>query len=740
MSLLTVKETNAAAILNPPAGKVTIFMDLATGRLSKKLPNGTVEVIEGDGSDVLSVYPTTHSTSGGNTSVYTLDLTGRPAPAIGEEIHIKLGNTNAFGDIEISIPGVGNFALQKTAGSGFIANEFTAGQFLSIILDGTDAFLIGGIIQTTVIQVASVTALKTLMAGNGLQVGTYYEFPFNTKYLLNGSIETSPTTETLYARAISTNRVHSMVDSLQYSSDIIEMDFFHPTLGEKITRRVDVIKKLEAHYDWRNVRFRRGRDTSLNLYIISDPDAPEFSADFDDILTFDNSPNGGDCRNIKINPLIVNPVSAGLIDLLPWNMEDGSNTFNRCSNIEVTGNSYFNSCYETLSTTALDNPALSGGLELGSVRHSIIGNVSNSDINNCERLRIAGTLGVAGDLKFTASKIVAKNCLDVYVGENSENLELVGVTNGWFRNITNLKVNNSDIIWATDSNFLTILGCKQSSFFNATNCLYSNTTHVDIFDAINEDMSASRNLISYVANNANIDNLKDVYDVPEKSAVVVNSSINPTSVILTASLSVATFVDGDVIRIDNGLAVPIDRPALIAFDTNADNNPDTTTYPIRMAGFQRFYRTPLPSTFYMLFRQGSFHIINNNLNNPFKITGNNVLFDGLRSNIEVEAIFSGSSIFLTDVNNYDYSHAGYVTIDHPGTDTANDIQYSGKYPRLQRRMKNGNLSADITLAHAILNNGIACPNAIDIVLTGDLEFADVERVNNQWRVINTQSY
>ena len=133
----------------------------------------------------------------------------------------------------------------------------------------------GGLLDTT------YSDLVTTISSNELVPGTFYRITdFNTRhYILDGQVTDSSgdtitgTVESLIVLATSENTISTEAYSEQFPTDMIRYDW-NPAnwltdtgfsvggtiiSGFKgvITYRHDTINNVSAHYDWRNVKFRR---------------------------------------------------------------------------------------------------------------------------------------------------------------------------------------------------------------------------------------------------------------------------------------------------------------------------------------------------------------------------------------------------------------------------------------------------------------------------------------------------
>ncbi len=738
MSLLSLKESVIASVPVPDAGRYTYFIDSISKQLYVKNSAGVASPVS-NFLDTYQLYPATHSTSG-STSIYTLDLTGKPTPVAGKQINIKLSAVNTFGTIQITIPSLGTFNLFKVGGVGFSAGELRAGQIIEIIIDSGAAYYLGGFIQTNVIQVADTAALKALMSSNSLTVGTWYQFAFSTQYTLNGATVTA-TAENLFVRAVAINAVTSQASSLLFPQDIIEIDLNDSTYGSKIKRRKDPISNLDAPFDWRNVKFRRGKDSISGKYVESNPAAATFSGDFQDVYAFDNSQNGGGCRAIKIEPQQYNLAIAPGSTYANWGLIDTNIIFaGPCRNINIMAGCFSLSFY-SLGTTPAQDPVVGHGVIVEGASESLIGQVTNGRITACKNVTIRGAL-TPGNPTYNIVSVSIDDCDSIFIDGASTKISIMGCVNVYIgQGNTSVSLEECANIWVSGSSLINLYSCTNSAFKNVSNSVYNQVDSTFAFGTMQERISASRNLVSFGTSGCSIESLKDAYQFRDKvCSVVAVQAGNPQ--VLVASIAAATFAEGDMVAVTNSIAL-LNKSTSIAFDTNADNIPDTISYPLVVADIQQFYPTGLATVagnFYLLFSNNKFHLLFSTLNCPFKLDTNNSQFDGMTSNITKILNYTAGAIAISDPTNYDYGHVGILKVAHVGAiDILSQITHTtGKYPNLKRELRNNNPGNIISLAHGVGANLISMPGGLQRQLNAALDAAEIDLGStNQWRVLRT---
>ena len=113
----------------------------------------------------------------------------------------------------------------------------------------------------------SYPELLALLSSNKLDVGRRYSYDYVCVYrdpVDNTVVTKTATPETFIVEAISGNKLSGEARSLQYPLDIILLDIAVQTNGSRghVKYRRDE-KGNEAHYDWRNVTFRRWNITGI---------------------------------------------------------------------------------------------------------------------------------------------------------------------------------------------------------------------------------------------------------------------------------------------------------------------------------------------------------------------------------------------------------------------------------------------------------------------------------------------
>lgn len=735
MSLITLAPQDPVTVPNPDTGKVTLFVSSQTQGLVKKSQDGSVEEIGGttQSSSTTAAYTALHTTSG-SRSIYTLDLTGRATPKVGEPILIKLGSANVFGDISVTIAGLGSYNLFKAAGISFSPGELASGQLISIVIDGSSSFYLSGFLQQGVTQVQDVAALKALMAASSLQPGSRYSFTYQAKYVINGTQVDSGVDEVMQVVALAPNRVSGSIFSTKYPSDVIEMDFNHPTLGYKIVKREDPIKGLVASYDWRQVKFRRGRDASLDLYIIEDINASEFTADFKDILTFDDAEDGGTCRNVSIGNTRPNLSNTSLSPYAPWNLEDGSNVFFGCRDIKLLGSCYLNNFYNQPDSSPSNNPGTYNGIVANNLHRSTLGNVTFSVLQDCSLLHMRGTLG-SGEYGLVNSVRVSNSKSIEILGNNtgiavesSENVAIEGCNRVHVISSRDIKAKGSDHLSIESSRDLLLISAADSIINSCKNCSTANSG--------GNTLSSNSGLFIESCQDSVLGGISGCYEVPKGKAVIADTTVNPTSIIIRATLSNPAFVDGDVLEVDNAFGMTIDRPTSIGFDTDSNGSIDTAVRPIDLISASVY--PAIGAKFFLLYLQNEFYLMPHPTNNPIKVQGQKRHFSPSSSNLDRTALFQGGTLYLSDTGNYNFTCAGTLSIDHPGTDViTNILPPNPGYPGMTRRLRNGNATASVTLRHGV---GLICPGGTDVILNGPDDYADLVFENNKWKVLGSGTY
>lgn len=739
MSLLSLKESLIANVPTPSAGRYTYFIDSVTKQLFVKNSSGVASPVGGF-TDTFQLYPATHSTSGSN-SIYTLDLTGKPTPTAGKTINIKLSAPNTYGSIQITIAGLGTFNLFKVGGVSFTAGELKAGQVISIIIDSGIALYVSGFIQTSIIQVADTAALKALISGSSLTIGTWYQFAFTTAYTLNGATVNAAAPETLFVQAVAINAVSSSARSASYPQDIIELDLNDATYGHKIKRRRDTILALEAPFDWRNVKFRRGKDAVTGKYLDHNPAGATFGTDFQDVFAFDNSQAGGACRAITIESQHYNAVVSPGSVYANWGLIDTNIVFSGpCRNINVMAGCFSLSFY-SLGTVPAQDPVVGHGLTVKGTSESLIGQVSNGEITACKAVTVRGALVVSAPL-YNLSYLQLEQCDSVYVDGASSKVSALGCTNIFIGpGNTAVSLEDCNNVWVTGCNQLNVYGSNNSAFKNVANSVYHQVDSFFALASLNERVAGSRNLVSFSVSGCSIETLKDAYQFRDKTCNVVAVQAG-TPQTFVASIASASFAEGDMIAVTNSIGL-LSKATSISFDTNADNIPDTPAYPLVVADFQQFYPAALAGAagnFYLMYSNNKFHLLFSVLNCPFKLDTNNSQFDGLTSNISKTVNFNAGAIAVSDASNYDYGHVGILRIIHASaSDVLSQITHStGKYPNLKRELRNNTVGTPITLQHGIGGNLIAMPGTLQRQLNAALDKAEIDiGSGTQWRVLST---
>lgn len=746
MSLLSLRESLQVNVPTPEPGRYTFFVDSVTKQLYSKNNAGAFNPVGGF-VDTFVLYPANHSTSG-SISLYTLDLTGRPLPSTGKQINIKLSAPNTFGSIQISIPGLGTYNFFKVGGVNFAAGELKAGQIISFIVDSGSAFYLSGFLQEGAISVADTAAMQALMASNSLSVGAVYQFAFATKYVLNGVVVTAPA-ENLQVRAISPNSVESRAVSLSYPLDIIEINIAStaPYSG-KITRRVDPIKNLDAPFDWRNVRFRRGVDPTFpSIYTVSNPANSAFSTSFQDVYCFANSQTGGSCSNIKIEGATFQLSNPNVAPFVPWGVDNlnivitgGSNIHIKNSHSITVGGLFGGpNTPAFLTAMVIENSwdctfvACGSGYVSGSRQVYAAGNLSSTNENySIAKFSIRNSSQITV-LTTQAVNTVSMTEFDI---ENSTNTYLQATTG----NPKKIKIINSESVWCTDCSQFELVDVDNSTFKSATDCIYQHSSSLTIVNSIGEKIESSRSLVSMSVSGAIINGLRDAYQFRDKACNIVSVTPGNPQTFL-ASIPSAAFVNGELIAVTNSIAL-LNQATAIAFDTDADNIPNTAAFPLVVGDFQRFYPNSLATVagnFYLLFNNNKFYLVFSALNCPFRIDTNNTLFDGLNSNIARTVNYNAGAITISDSANYDFGHVGILRVSHVGSNNllSQIIHQTGKYPSLRRELRNNNPGVILTLSHSVGANRIFLEGTLQRQLNNAFDAAAIEADGTQWRVLRT---
>jgi len=748
MSLLSLREALQANVPTPEPGRQTFFIDSVTKQLYSKNSAGAFTPVGGF-TDTFQLYPANHAPSGA-ISVYTLDLTGKPVPTAGKQINIKLSAPNTFGTVQISIPSLGTFNFFKVGGVNFAAGELKAGQIISFIIDSGSAFYLSGFLQDGAISVADTAAMQSLIASNSLSVGAIYQFAFTTKYTLNGVTVSAPP-ENMLVRAVASNAVESVATSLSYPLDRIEIDITATApYGGKIMKRRDPVKNLEAPFDWRNVKFRRGVDPTVpSFYTISNPSDPAFGVTFQDVYCFGNSQAGTGCSNIKIegasfqltNPLITPFINWGL-DNLNIVITGGSNIHIKNSHsITVGGVTGPVNTSAMLNALVIDNSwdctfiNASGGYINGSRQVYVFGNISNTNDNySIGKFSIRNSSTVV----VLTSQSAQTFSLTEFEIVNSNNVYLQS-TSGDSKKIT---IIDSNGVWSSDCSQLEVIDVTNSSFKSVIDSYYEHSSSLSIVSSQQEKMASSRSLVSMSVSGSIIEGLKDAYQLRDKTCnVVAVTAGNPQTFV--AAIASASFVNGDLVQVTNSVGL-LNKATSIAFDTNADNIADTIAYPLVIGDFQKYYPAGLAAVagnFFLLFNNNKFYLLFSALNCPFRLDTNGTLFDGLSSNITKTLNFNAGAIVISDSTNYDFGHVGILKVSHVG---ANDLltqinHLTGKYPNLKREIKNNNPGNTISIIHGVGSNLISMPGTLQRQLNNAFDSALIEVDGVQWKVTRTST-
>lgn len=749
MSLLSLRESLQANVPTPEAGQYRLFIDSITKQLYSKNSAGVFSPVGGF-TDTFQLYPANHAPSG-SISVYTLDLTGKPVPSTGKQINMKLSAPNTFGTVQISIPGLGTYNFFKVGGVNFAPGELKAGQILSFIIDSGAAFYLSGFLQEGAISVADTAAMQSLIASNSLSVGAIYQFAFTTKYTLNGVTVTSAA-ENMLVRAVAPNAVESRVTSLSYPLDIIEIDISATApYGGKILRRKDPIRNLDAPFDWRNVKFRRGVDPTVpSFYTVSNPADAAFSATFQDVYCFGNSQSGAGCSNIKIEGANFQTGNPLVSPFIPWGLDNlnivitgGSNIHIKNSHsITVGGVAGPPNTSAMLNALVIDNCwdctfiNASSGYVANSRQVYAFGNVSSTNDNySIGRFSIRNSSTVV----VLTSQAAQTFSLTEFEIENSNTIYLQSTLG----DSKKIKIMNSSGIWSSDCTQLEVIDVTNSTFKSVVDSAYEHSSALSVVSSIQEKMTSSRSLVSMSVSGTILDGLRDVYQFRDKTCnVVAVTPGNPQ--VFVAAIASASFVNGDLIAVTNSVGL-LNKATAIAFDTNADNIADTSTFPLVVGDFQKYYPASLASVagnFYLLYNNNKFYLLFSALNCPFRLDSNGILFDGLNSNITKTINFNAGAIVISDATNYDFGHVGIIKVSHVG---ANDLlsqinHITGKYPNLKREIKNNNPGNIISLIHGVGSNLIALPGTLQRQINNALDSAVIELDGAQWKVVRTSTF
>jgi hypothetical protein len=183
------------------------------------------------------------------------------------------------------------------------------------------------------------SGLTSLISTNSLTPGAWYQFEYQTKHLIGGTVgeynDTSthyddgtgvkstyvPETENLTVLALSSNTIHIEAKSAQYPNDIIYYDINDDTTEDGlesrpgfIIYREDTINSISAHYDWRNVLHRRYDVDS------SDTSSSGRTNDFKTMVGYDdNSFSNHSSEPLDMLPKLVNFSVSGRSDIGPLN-------------------------------------------------------------------------------------------------------------------------------------------------------------------------------------------------------------------------------------------------------------------------------------------------------------------------------------------------------------------------------------------------------------------------------------
>lgn len=688
MSQISLTQRLPSQVLTPPAGKFALFINANDGSLSIKDSAGQV-ISTSDALDVESVYETTYSETGGNTSVYTVDLTSRVAPQLGRSFLIRIPSTNAFGEINISIPGVGNYALSKGIDIPFADQELKSGQIIGVVLTSTgDAYFTQGFSNIRIID-TDLASLKTAISNSELVEGFFYRFPFTTTYISNGSIVNSSLGETLIVRAVDDNQIDRQVRSLDFPNDIIYMNLFEPTYGAKIIRRVDTVKNLDAPYDWRNVKFRRGADVDTGLPIIADINDDSFISTPVDVYTFDNSRDGGTCRNIKIDPAQINKSNTAIADLLDYNIDDLNNVFYDIQNLHVTGTSYFNSFVNEKDNSVLsNNPVSNASSFIGSSSQILAVNFEGCVINTCDGIEIRGSR-INGDQKYTAHGLTLNSVVDAKLIDvnltNIRECEDIRIEGS-----SRINLENSSLVYITTSHRTNIVTSTRCAAINSDGVRISRVTNVNLVNSDDSTLLRCQNLLLENSSNHELTGLVGAFEPAAVEGIIINSNVAASSVLLTAEIPNTPLTDGLTFEINDPTLTEFDRPVSINFDTNFDGTPDTTSYTITRFG-STDYKKGSNNPFYLVYSlaAGGFFLLFTDANKtPFKISGQNgIKFDGVSSNISRQFNQLGSTLSLV-TSDRDFSCVGDILLQHSSGQTVSSIPSSSvSFKGLKRRIK-----------------------------------------------------
>jgi len=702
----------------PESDKIRIFYS-DSGKITFLYPNGDTSEIDTSGA-IVRPYETIFTYSS-NTSIYDLQPNGGTLPKNNSFFLIKISSASGSSN-QVSIK-IGNSIIPTTKydGTAWSYNELSGDEYLYCILEGSSCVVYSGY-NVVVINNTNIQNLKTLITNNGLQPNILYSIAYRCQYYYDGAITTSNTQETLVFRAVSNNKLDTnSVISLENPTDEISFDINSSFLYGNIKKRKDTSNNIEADFDFRNIRFKRGFDPITNSYILCDPQI--FSANVQACSVIN-----GVCKNIKITSPIINQTNPSVDSTtINSNINIANVVFYNCTDIEVQ-NSYL--CSFVKSSNSVE----SSYLKVINSNKSIFKDISNTVVENSEKTRFYGS--IVGNSRFCSFNYLnIKNIKRSTFNTALSNSTLDNIEDSVVTNITNSEIFGMKNSYVANSSGLDISILENCSILNTIRTKVFNLKGSMLLGVESSIIQVSSNLIFSYNKSCNISNLNGCYR-DRIIGSVVNFFVGSTNKYTVGTTNIP--VVGDSIKITNN-ANFLQTNLSVDFDTNNDSLPNTQPYPILNLGSPS---NTIPSTnvLVMIFDGTNFHNVDTSETaNKYTLRGDGIIFNLNGSNITESVSVTGNTIELSNAF-YDVGCAKYLKINNTANSSVSIINGINRYPTINKIFSNSNNVTTTYLNDATKsqNRIILSENSINVV--GVYDFVEFSNLNSRYLKINHKNY
>jgi len=681
--MINLKAKNPLSIDTPNSGYGIIFIDDTDGNLKLMKSDGSIIFINQNNQTIFDSTKTSNATH----NIYQLNGT----PDIGKEFYISINDQNDKKQILINING-NYYDLVKPDKSAFNVNELSD-IILPIAIKDNSAIIIG--MDGIKVDSMDLNGFKSLINSSGLIANKIYIVSFKSKYTINGSVITSSINQSLLIKATSNNTFINRFNSLTYPNDLISLDI----TSEHITDRICTIKNLSANYDWRYVKFEKGLDNTLGLNTYSDISSPEFISNKSQIYTFDNSPSGGTCKNIRI--LVPNSNHPSYDD---HGISNGRNSFHNCNNLII----------ENSTNISLTNCTSNNNSSI------IIKNCDNVRFNNVRRMSLLNCDHMMSyDNTSLLNNISIKNSFNISI-LSSNNIEIKQSNDISIKNSFNISILSSSDVEIRQSNESNLINNSMVRLDDSDHIISHNNSNHNILKTFISTSYNVSNVSLYECNNSTVNNITGKNLYRESNEISRNVSSNSQNILCSSN----DISDG-VMKINFSLPLE-DKPLYISFDTNNDNTADTPPISVKLNN----NNISTISQIYIMIHSGMIDMLSESdgiiFNEP-KLSSETLSQSIEHQSNPILEIQNGS-IDITNIRNIFLLFNGNITIESL---SYNNIKNLSKIRLIHKGSGNVDIINNSSAPIKIFTN-----DGNNISLTSVGHFVDMINIDNNWYVEN----